>query len=359
MINNQYKLHFLKNFVFATSTAFLLNNAAIAQKEDSGLGNKIETKTKILLNAREDTLRINKKFDYAKKLLDLEKGAGFDVKESDYKIFETFINEAKEQINSKGISEDSSKTSPFFNLESINQTIREQNYIYSSDKNLLFHEALKTKKLNSFHYLVFYLEIASQQNFPFVPIKVGEHFFLRRYLNNSEYLNLETISGTSQEDKFYENHIKKTFKEIKEINEEVFFARECKVIGLVLNENKKYNEAIAYFDKSMIANMTDPETHKSQGDSWFAVGNYEKAIDDYDMASNLNEKFTQAYIGSGDACYKLGRLEKAIENYDKAILLDPENFEVYKKRGDMFSMKKNSKNAEKDYEKALELILKK
>lgn len=349
MVEGISKLSALKKLFAAASLAFSLSSAykpLIAQPD-------LELDT---IKTEETEYE---KYDFAKELLDLEKQAGFNVQPSHYRTLDSLINEIGKYMRSGGVAEDSKKTQALNNLENIAMFLRGQNYIYTDDSGLLFHEALKTKKPNSFHYLMFYLQIASQKNLPLVPVKAGNHFLASWYLDKSNYFNWEVISGIEKENKFYKKSIKKTIKELREINKESFLAHSYKSIGIALNEKKQYQEAIDYFDKSMIANMTDPETHYHQGNSWFGVENYVKAIDDYEMAIHLDRNFIQAYKGRGDSWYKLGNLDKALKDYNTAIKLNPNNPALYQIRGDIFAKRKKSEQAKKDYDKALELILRK
>lgn len=345
----------MKELFIATSLALLLNSAdksLIAQTSEL----KLDT-------AKTDTIKTEQvgyeKYDFAKELLDLEKQSGFDIQFFHYSPLDSLVSKVGKDMRFGGVAEDSKKTQALNNLEKIARFIRGQNYIYTNDDYLLFHKALESKKLNSFHYLMFYLEIAAQKNLPIVPVKAGNHFFISWYLDKSNYFNWEVISGTEQENKSYKKSIKKTTKELREINKESFLAHAYKSIGIALNEKKQYQEAVNYFDKSMIANMTDPETHYNQGNSWFSVENYVKAIDDYDMAIHLDKNFIQAYKGRGDSWYKLGDLDKALKDYSTAIELNPDDPSLYQIRGEILVKRKKPEKAKKDYEKALELILKK
>lgn len=339
----------LKKILVAGSLAFSLNNIDNMLIAQPGL--ELDT-------AKIDTIEYEK-FNYAEEFLEIEKQAGFNVRTSHYQILDSLVSEIGRYMRFGGVAEDSKKTQALNNLENIAMFFRGQDYIYTNDDYLLFHEALESKRLNSFHYLMFYLKIAAQKNLPMVPVKAGNHFFISWYLDKSNYFNWEVISGTEQEDKFYKKSIKKTTKELKEINKESFLAHTYKTIGIALNEKKQYLEAIDYLDKSMIAQMTDPETHYHQGNSWFGVEDYVKAIDDYDMAVHLDKNFVQAYKGRGNSWYMMGNFEKSLKDYSTAIKLNPNDPTLYQIRGDIFAKKKKSKQAQEDYQRALELILKK
>ena len=350
----------MKKLLIATSLLYSLNsfdNSLFAQTP------------KPKLNAVVDTVQIKEKFDYAKKLLDLEKEAGFDVKSSHYQTLDSLVNKLGKNIYFGGVDEDSKRTQVVNNLEIIDLTLKKDNFIYKDNTDLLFCEALKTKNLNSFHFLVLYLEVASKKNFTIEPIKVGEHFFINYALDSLNFIKWETTFGVEQSENLYKK-LAKNNKKIKDLTKDGFLSIEYRTIGFFLNKNKQSKKSIEYLDKAIEINPTDPITYKYLGDSYGVLGDNNNSLGNYEMAINLDPSFTQAYVCRGNLFCKKNKLEKALNDYNKAIELNPENPEFYKIRGDISSLiykktenlqseERKPKQAQKDYEKALELILKK
>ena len=348
----------MKKLVIALSMLYSLNsinNFVIAQIKKNSI-------------SVTDTI-IKEKPRYAKELLDLEKQAGANVQLSHYQTLDSLVNELGKYVHIGGTDKDSKKIQAINNFESIDLAIKKGNFNYKENAELLFSEALKTKNLNSFHFLALYLEVASKKNLPIIPMKTGEHFFAGYSLDSLNSLNWETTFGIEQPKELYKKIIKNG-KEIKDLTQDEFLSREYQDIGVYLNKNKQFKKSVEYLNKAIEINSADPKLYNFLGDSYSALGDYNNTLENYDMAINLEPKFTQAYVNRGNFFYKNNRLEKALEDYNKAIELSPENPEFYKIRGDIYSLlykktgdvwngERKPKQAQENYKKALELILKK
>lgn len=355
----------MKKLLVALSTVYSLNsfsNFATAQIKKS----PVEVSVKDTTKTQKEKIE---KFYYAKELLDLEKQAGFDVRPSHYQILDSLVNESGGYIHFGGVDEGSKKTQVLNNLESIDLTLKKNNFIYDDNTDILFYEALKTKNLNSFHFLVLYLEVASKKNFTIVPIKAGEHFFTGYALDSLNFIKWETTFGVEQSENLYKK-LAKNNKKVKNLTKDEFLSREYRTIGFFLNKDKQFKKSIEYFNKAIEINPIDPLTYKYLGDLYNALGDNNNSLGNYDLAISLDPQFTQAYFSRGNVFCKKNKLEKALNDYNKAIELNQENPEFYKVRGDLYSLiyrkteniqgeKRTSKQAQEDYNRALELILKK
>ncbi|MDP3758807.1 MAG: tetratricopeptide repeat protein, partial [Candidatus Daviesbacteria bacterium] len=328
--------------------------------------------------------------DYAREILDLEKEAGFDVLPFHYRTLDSLINEAKtgnfcnhspqtskqsfasrsqkrllkrgqmkakKEVHLDSVAEESKKEQALSNLKNISKIIRMSNFLYSNDPDILFHEALETKKMNSYNCLALYLEIAEKTGLPITAKKSGDHCFIE-YELDSEIFGWEPAFGTEQDEKLYQKLEKN--KNIIQLDKEKFLGIEYRTIGISLYKKEKCGKAMEYIIKSMNANITEARTNKYEGDVYKCLGKDEKALDSYNYAIKFEENFLEAYIARGEMLYKKGKLSETLEDYNKAIELSPDNPELYKTRGDILikiSENKNKKKAEQDYEKALELIL--
>ena len=356
MVQLMKKLLILSGMLYS-----LNNNPATAQIKDSA---KKSEQSKIA----QDSV-INEKVHYAFELLDLEKEAGFNVRSSHYQNLDSLVNELGKYIHIGGVDANSKRTQVVNNLESIDLTLKKNNFIYDDNTDLLFYEALKTKNLNSFHFLVLYLEVASKKNFTIDPMKAGEHFFASYPLDSLNSVNWETTFGIEQSENLYKK-LAKDNKKVKNLTKDEFLSREYRTIVFFLNKNKQFKKSIEYFNKVIEINPLDPLTYKYLGDSYGVLGDKNNSLGNYDLAIGLDPQFTQAYLCRGNIFCKKDKLEKALGDYNKAIELAPENPEFYKIRGDIHSLiyrktedilseKRKPKQAQKDYEKALELIFSK
>src|SRR3989344_438649 len=192
MVQSSSKLQYLKKFLAAGSLLVSLNsftNLANAQV------NEMES----------DSANTPKKeiFHYARKILDLEKEAGFKVLPFHYKNLDSIINNAKKEVNIEGFAEKLKKEQALNNPKNISEIFRAHNFIYFSDPDVLFHKALETKKMNSYNFLALYLEIAEKAGLTLTAKKAGDNYIVE-YVLDSEILGWEFVFGIEQDKKLYQ-----------------------------------------------------------------------------------------------------------------------------------------------------------
>jgi len=348
-----------KNIALLAGAVFLINySAGFVQAQTKTSENVKKTE-----QSNPDSLK--EKFSYSKELLDLEKQAGFDVRESHYKTLDSLIKKAAGYVH-LGRSNDAKKDA-VENLVTIDALFK-NNKNAIDNKNLLLSDALNSKNFNSFHYLVLYLDVASRKNLPLTPMKAGENIFVKYNFENSSYLNWETSFGIEQKDEVYKKLLKNSeTQEIKEIAKDELLAMEDRNIGESFNEDKEYKKAIEYFERASILNSEDFKSYKYQGDSWLALNNFNKAVENYNLAIGLNSQFAEAYVARANLYYKEKSFGWALKDYSKAIELGYQTPEIYKIRaellikldenkGDIWSERKIPEQAQKDYLKILEMM---
>jgi len=352
----------IKKVLIAAGMLYSLNNdLATAQIKNVESPKKFEQ-----ISSTDSTIK--EEFHYALELLDLEKQAGFNVRSSDYKTLDSIVNGLGRYVLFGGADEKYKRMQAINNLKNIDLTLKKNNFRYKDNPGFLFSDALKTKNLNSFHFLVLYLEVASKKNFQIIPMKIGEHFFAKYALDSLNFINWETLFGIEKSESLYKKLAKN--KEIKPLSRDEFLSRGYRAIGFSLNKNKQFKESIEYLNKAIEIDSLDPIAYKFLGDSYNALGDDNNSLENYSMAISLNESFLDAYKARAEIFYKKKNFQKAFEDYDKAIKLSSENPEFYKNRGDVYSLlhqkteniwkeKKEPKQTREDYEKALELIFRK
>jgi tetratricopeptide (TPR) repeat protein len=160
-------------------------------------------------------------------------------------------------------------------------------------------------------------------------------------------------------------------------------------LGAIKFQDKKFDEAIRFLDKSLEINTNQPFAYNTRGNVYKslvspndALVNYNKAIrlkpdyaeahnnrgavlmdlklvDDaiasYDKAIELNPNYAEPYNNRGTALRIVNRFEDALKNYDKAIQLKPNNAEVYNGRGIVLRNLNRLDEAIASYDKAIEL----
>jgi tetratricopeptide (TPR) repeat protein len=99
----------------------------------------------------------------------------------------------------------------------------------------------------------------------------------------------------------------------------VAFAR----YGLQLNYRRRFDEAVASFDKAVALDADFIEAWISRGIALFALGRFGEAVASYDRALALAPD-AEVFNIRGLALYMLGRLDDAIPSYDRALALRPD-----------------------------------
>ena len=124
--------------------------------------------------------------------------------------------------------------------------------------------------------------------------------------------------------------------------------------GYCLDELKRYEEAIASYDK---ASEFKPDLHEAWYNRGVALGNLgrlEAAIASYDKAIELNPDDHYAWYNRSYALLNLGHLEEALASFDKVIELEPNNHSAWNNRGYTLTNLGRLEEAIVSYDKAIE-----
>jgi len=125
--------------------------------------------------------------------------------------------------------------------------------------------------------------------------------------------------------------------------------------GFVLSKLKRYEEAIASYDKTI---ELKPYNHKAWYNKGLALSKlkrYEEAITSNDKAIELKRDKHEAWYNRGYALSKLKRYEEAIASYDKSIEFKPDKQEAWYNKACTHSLTKNKEKMLKNLAKAIEL----
>jgi tetratricopeptide (TPR) repeat protein len=118
---------------------------------------------------------------------------------------------------------------------------------------------------------------------------------------------------------------------------------------------KKYEEALPYFDKVIQADPAFAEAYAYKGRVLSILGEYRRAVDEYDRAIEIDPKNCDAFIDRGSAFYHLKDFHAAIASYDGAIKLDPGNAYAYFSRGSARAKLDDYRAAVGDFDRAVAL----
>jgi tetratricopeptide (TPR) repeat protein/S1-C subfamily serine protease len=125
--------------------------------------------------------------------------------------------------------------------------------------------------------------------------------------------------------------------------------------GHVLNEIKRYQEAIDSYSRAIALNSDFAAAYNNRGNTYDALKQYDKALTDYNKAIALNSDDTMAYYNRGVTYSALKQYDKALADYNKAIALNPDFAMAYPNRGVTYSALKQYDKALTDFNKAITL----
>jgi tetratricopeptide (TPR) repeat protein len=106
-----------------------------------------------------------------------------------------------------------------------------------------------------------------------------------------------------------------------ESNHENGLADDFTYKGLVFNNLKQYDSALAYFNQAIKLNQADPFLFYFRGDTYSNLHNYIFAINDFSKAINLDQSMYMAFYFRGICYYVLGDVNKALNDISKTFQL--------------------------------------
>jgi tetratricopeptide (TPR) repeat protein len=125
--------------------------------------------------------------------------------------------------------------------------------------------------------------------------------------------------------------------------------------GAILQMMKRYDEALASYDKAIALKPDYANAHFNRGSALKQLNHFEEALASYDKAIALNPGHAEAHNNRGALLQQMRRYDEAIASYDKAIAAKPDHAAAYNNRGTTLLSKGDMREAEKMFRKALEL----
>ncbi len=90
-------------------------------------------------------------------------------------------------------------------------------------------------------------------------------------------------------------------------------------MGPALMRLCNYEQAVSYFDKSLIKNPNSPEILTNKGSALGKLGQFDLALEHYNLALKIDPKFIPALNNKANALAETGDLEQAIALYHKIL----------------------------------------
>jgi len=103
------------------------------------------------------------------------------------------------------------------------------------------------------------------------------------------------------------------------------------MLGVISASQKKYNEAIEYFKKTIQINPNSAQAYYNLGKVLSAIEQYRESISNYAQAIKIKPNYADAYYNLGNVFRTLNDFQKAIDCYEKTIEINYDYPDAYNK----------------------------
>jgi len=243
-------------------------------------------------------------------ILDMEQSLG--VEESDYLMLDSIIDEAAGRISngSSGHNPD-----PEDVLFAIDEILDDMGFRYGMPD--LFHDGLRSRKLDCFHYTITYISIGQVLDLPLYGVSAPEHAFVR-WDDDGRHDPVNPDNPINRGDFNWEATDPLVFTEA-ECDWDYNISPSSLINGVFLY-NLTYDELIS-------------SAHNNIAIYYEINGDYDAALDHYDRALEMYPKDPLLYCNRGGWYYYEGDLVRALQDFSTAIWLDPNDAVAYYWRG--------------------------
>jgi tetratricopeptide (TPR) repeat protein len=125
--------------------------------------------------------------------------------------------------------------------------------------------------------------------------------------------------------------------------------------GAILQMMKRYDEALASYDRAIALKPDYANSHFNRGTALKQLNRFDEALASYDKAIALNPGQAEAHNNRGALLQQMRRFNEAIASYDRAIAAKPDHTAAYNNRGTALMSKGDMPEAERMFRKALQL----
>jgi tetratricopeptide (TPR) repeat protein len=123
--------------------------------------------------------------------------------------------------------------------------------------------------------------------------------------------------------------------------------------GLALQNLKRFNDALASYDRAVALNPNDSIAFTNRGNTLLDLNEFANAVASYDRAIALDPDLAQAHSNRGLALQALKRLDEAVESYDRAIARNPQLAHAHFNRGNALQELNRMDHALASYDRAI------
>jgi predicted O-linked N-acetylglucosamine transferase (SPINDLY family) len=127
------------------------------------------------------------------------------------------------------------------------------------------------------------------------------------------------------------------------------------LLGVVLINQKKFDQAIVSFKESIQINPDFAQGYNNLSIALLALKKFEESINYCQKAIEIEPNYIEAYYNLGFVFKKIGKFKESISNYQRAININPNYLSAYKDLGDIFRKIGDVEGARKYFNKLFEL----
>lgn len=178
------------------------------------------------------------------------------------------------------------------------------------------------------------------------PNSARVHYYVGLYKVKPDYL--ETLPEKDRDAAFQNGigHLKKSVELYP------YFTDAWTQLGVASFREKKYVEALKYYDEALKLNRYEPVVLNNSGSVYFEMKNYNEALKRYLEAVKYKPDYADAFMNIG-SCYGVGgQYDLAITNLERAIQINPNLSQAYFFLGITWRNKGNEAMAAKYFEMA-------
>ena len=103
----------------------------------------------------------------------------------------------------------------------------------------------------------------------------------------------------------------------------------CYGLGVAVQEQQRFDEAIALYRRALEVNPRNAEVQNNWGTALGALGRNDEAIGHYREALRLNPSYAKAHFNLGSALSRQGKLDEAVAELKASIAVDSESAETF------------------------------
>jgi tetratricopeptide (TPR) repeat protein len=126
-------------------------------------------------------------------------------------------------------------------------------------------------------------------------------------------------------------------------------------MGEIKSKEKKYEEALAYFNNALDFNAGNADAHHGKAHALMMLKQPTEAMTHFNKAVELNPGKAEYLLSRGNANLTLKNEDKALDDFNRAIAIDALNFMAYSNRGMLWRQKRNLEKALADFNRSIEL----